>query len=338
MSEQQPAGWTVLGAGSWGTALAIHLAAAGRSVRLATRDRASAERLRSDRRNARYLPDAPFPEALEISADASSACRGAQRILVAVPAQETRRMLSAVSPHVDPAACVVLAAKGIEAGTLALQSDIANASLGGRGIVSALSGPSFAEELLRGDPTAVVIGCEDEAAGRTIQEELSSGPLRVYTNADIRGVQLGGALKNVYALAAGMIRGLGFGSNTVAALITRSLAEMRRLGVAAGGSPDTFDGLAGLGDLVLTCTGSLSRNLRAGEALARGRTAAQAVAEIGQTVEGMETASSAHALAARHGVEMPIVAEVHAVVRGDRPVREALAVLMSRRLRPEERL
>ncbi len=328
--------WAVLGAGSWGTALAIHLASSGWAVRLAARERGTALVLGRERRNARYLPRAAFPASLEISESPGEACSGAQRILVAVPAQETRRVLAGAASAIDRGACVVLAAKGIETGTLALQSEIASETLGGRGIVSALSGPSFAEELLRGDPTAVVVGCADETAACAIQEELSAGPLRVYTNGDLRGVQLGGSLKNVYALAAGMIRGLGFGSNTVAALVTRALTEMRRLGVAAGGRPETFDGLSGLGDLVLTCTGELSRNLRAGEELARGASLAQALATIGQTVEGVQTAASAHALAARHGIEMPIVAEVHAVVSGARPVREALGALMSRRLRSEE--
>jgi glycerol-3-phosphate dehydrogenase (NAD(P)+) len=246
-----------------------------------------------------------------------------------------RAVLREASGMLDPGAALILAAKGIENDTLATMTTVAveETSLSPCAV---LSGPSFALEVARGDPTAVVVACEDLDRASALQQEISHGGLRLYTNADVAGVQLAGALKNVFAIAAGVITGLGLGSNTVAALITRSLAEMRRLGSAAGGRRETFDGLAGLGDLVLTCTGALSRNRRLGEQLGRGLSMDEALSGMTQVAEGVRTSLSAKDLASQHSVEMPIVDQVHAVLHLGRSPREAISELMARRLRGEE--
>ncbi len=327
--------YAVLGAGSWGTCLALHLGRAGMDVSLWPRDPHQAREIAAVRENRRYLPGHLLPASVRVSGELEETLSGATRVIIAVPSQHCRPVLRSASGHLGANAVLVVAAKGIETGTLAVVTSVAREEMGERP-AAVLSGPSFAIEVARGDPTAVVIASDNPGVALALQREISHGTLRLYTNGDPLGVQLAGALKNVFAVAAGVIGGLGFGSNTAAALITRSLAEMRRLGVALCGRPETFEGLAGLGDLVLTCTGALSRNRRLGEQLARGRPLPEILSETTQVVEGVETSISARDLAMSQGVEMPIVAQVHAVLHEGRPPREAISDLMSRRLRGEE--
>jgi glycerol-3-phosphate dehydrogenase (NAD(P)+) len=327
--------YAVLGAGAWGTALARQLAVAGREVTLWAREPEVVAEVRERRENGRFLPGISLPDSLAVTDDLREAVAGSPRVFVVIPSQYAREVLRRIAPFLRPDAVLIVASKGIEIGSLALMTDICAEETPGRE-TAVLSGPSFAREVARGDPTAVVIAAARLDLARTLQEELSHGGLRLYTNSDLAGVQLAGALKNVFAVAAGVAAGLGFGSNTIAALITRSVAEMRRLGVAAGGRRETFDGLAGVGDLVLTCTGALSRNRSVGELIGQGFTLADAVAQTRGVAEGVETSRSARDLALRHGVEMPIVEQVHAVLHAGRSAREGITELMARRLRGEE--
>jgi len=326
----------VLGAGSWGTALAVHLAAR-HAVRLWARREAFAEELEARRENPAYLPGIPFPAGLRTTADPREALADAELVVLAVPTQALRGVLEALGPGAFPAgADLVLACKGIEVGTLALPDRIVAETIGG-GVAErtvALTGPSFARELAEGQPTAVVAAGPGEAA-RRVQEACAGRNLRVYRSEDRLGAELCGALKNVVAIAAGVAVGLGFGSNTMAALVTRALAEIARLGTAMGARRETFMGLAGLGDLVLTCTGNLSRNRRVGVALGRGRKLRDVLAEMREVAEGVETTRAAVLLAREHRVEMPIAVEVHGILFEDKDPRRALADLLARPLRAE---
>jgi glycerol-3-phosphate dehydrogenase (NAD(P)+) len=325
----------VLGAGAWGTALAAAAAAAGHDTRLWARDAAQAEALQAARTNTRYLPGVTLPPALQATADLPAALAhgaGADGLLViATPMAGLRGLLQAL-PARAPALWLC---KGFEAGTGLLGHEIARALRPGLAC-GVLSGPSFALEVARGLPTALVAASSDAALAARAVEAFHGGPLRIYTSPDIVGVEVGGALKNVMAIATGIVDGLpGAGLNARAALITRGLAEMTRLGVALGARADTFMGLSGLGDLVLTATGSLSRNRAVGLALAAGRSLPEALAELGHVAEGVPTAAVALARARALGVEMPITAAVVAVLEGRIAPAQAVALLMAREARPE---
>jgi glycerol-3-phosphate dehydrogenase (NAD(P)+) len=334
-----PARVTVAGAGSWGTALAMLLAANGHRVTLWCREPEVAEGIARKHHNPLYLPDVDLPESLAATGDLAEAMGAARDLLVwVVPSQFTRAVLEQARPHLGPEVPVVSASKGIEVSTLKLLSEVF-AELLGEGTAerfAVLSGPSFAKEVARGMPTAVAAGGTNPEVGRTAQRLFGCDRFRVYTNHDPVGTQVGGALKNVVAIAAGAVEGLGLGHNTQAVLVTRGLAEMTRLGVALGADPRTFAGLAGLGDLVLTCTGDLSRNRGVGVALGQGRTLEDFLGTTGQVAEGVKTTAAAHELAARLGVEMPIVAQVYRVLFEGASPKDALSHLMARPQKAEE--
>ena len=325
----------VIGGGAWGTALAVHAAALGHEVRLWVREPELVDRMRRRRDNPMYLPGVVIPEAVTADPDLRRAGQGATWVIAAVPSHVAREVYAGLELGVGVP--VIVATKGLEEKTLALPTDVAGEVLGGGHPLLVLSGPSFAAEVARGVPTAVVVASSDGALACGAQELLSSATLRLYTNSDPVGVQVAGAIKNVIAIAAGVVDGVGMGYNTLAALITRGLTETRRLGLAMGGQPETFSGLAGLGDLVLTCTGELSRNRRVGQALGRGERLQDAVAHTPSIAEGVRTAASARALARRLGVDMPIVEEVCRLLGEQTSPREAVARLMQRPLTSEER-
>nr|HET7859901.1 NAD(P)H-dependent glycerol-3-phosphate dehydrogenase [Caldimonas sp.] len=325
---------TILGAGAWGTALAVH-AAAAHPTRLWARDAQQAERMRSSRRNAHYLPGIALPPTLQVGSDLDAALGGAEGgiVVIATPMAGLEPLLARLPESFD--ATVVWLCKGFQEGTGALGHEIARRVCPGAK-VGVVSGPSFALEVARGRPTALVAASGDAAVRAAAVTALHHASVRVYTSADPVGVEVGGAVKNVLAIATGIADGMGLGLNARAALVTRGLAEMTRLGVALGAKPATFAGLAGLGDLVLTCTGSLSRNRTVGVDVGRGATLAEAVAGKQTVAEGVTTTRSAHALAAREGVEMPIVATVHRILFDGYPARLAIGELMSRELRAEQ--
>lgn len=325
----------VLGAGSWGTALAIQFARSGRLVRLWGRDRARLEEMARSRRNERYLPSTPFPDALQVEPDLPAALAGARDVLVVVPSQALRPLLSELSPLLAPALHVAWATKGFEQTTGLLPHQVARQVLGAGRRVAVLSGPTFASEVGAGLPTAMTIASPDGDYAQTLAAELSSANFRAYTSTDIMGVEIGGAVKNALAVGAGLSDGLGFGANTRVALITRGLREMTRLGVALGAQADTFMGLAGLGDLVLTCTDDQSRNRRFGLLLAGGKSPEAALAAIGQAVEGYAAARAIQAVAERAGVEMPLCAMVYRVLYEKLPALDAVRALMSRPIKAE---
>ena len=328
----------ILGGGSWGTALALHLARAGRAVNLWVHDAALARRIRVSRLNEKYLPGHPLPHEVRVTADMEEALDAEGSVLLAVPSHHCRWVLESGRPFVRENVNFVVASKGIENETLMRVSGVVQDVLGARlaGRTAVLSGPSFAQEVAQGHPTALVIASGDGQLADHFQRVLSAGNLRVYTSNDTIGVELGGALKNVIAIAAGAVQGLGYGANTLAALITRGLAEMSRLAESLGGRGETLAGLAGLGDLVLTCTGSLSRNRSLGVALGRGMALAQYQSGTPMVAEGVRTALSAHRLSARHGVEMPITAQVHALLYEGKPPADAVKDLLARQLRKEQ--
>ncbi len=327
---------TVIGGGAWGTALAIHLARLGRAVRLWVLEPELAQRITERRDNPLYLPGIPIPERVEATTDLETALGDAGLVLAVVPSQHARSVYEQLADRLPEEVPVVVAAKGIEERTLALPLQVVAETLGASRPAAVLSGPSFARDVARGRPTAVVVAAADAALASRVQANLSSRELRLYTNADPVGVQLAGALKNVIAIAAGVVQGLEMGHNGLAALITRGLAEMTRLGLALGGRASTFSGLAGLGDLVLTCTGTLSRNRGLGERLAGGQRLADVLASSRAVVEGVGTTRSALELARRNGVELPIVEEVHRILYEDSSPQDAALRLMSRPLTAED--
>lgn len=324
----------VVGAGAWGTALADLLARNGHAVHLWAREPEVIASVRERGENERFLPGVRLERSLVVTGDMAEAVRGARMVLYVAPSQFLRGVAAQGRGLIAPQVPVVVATKGIERETLALMSDVIQQELPDHPVV-ALSGPSFAAEVPAGQPTAVVCASTDPAAALAAQETFSSRTFRVYTHDDVVGVELGGALKNVMAVATGIAEGLGLGYNSRAALITRGLAEMTRLGVALGANQATFAGLAGLGDLVLTCTGSLSRNRALGAEIGQGRTLEEALAGKVTVAEGVATTQSARALAERMGVEMPIVETVHRMLFEGYPARQAIIELMSRELRPE---
>ncbi len=334
MQSPQITPMAVIGAGSWGTALAIQCARAGHPTRLWGRDAALIRSMQKARRNPRYLPDAEFPAALQPVVDLREALADVRDALMAVPSHVFRAVLLEIKPHLDAGARLAWASKGFETATGLLPHQVAQAVFGGRpGAV--LSGPTFAREVGAGLPTAMTIASRDAEFARELALRLSGPRFRAYTQSDITGVEVGGAVKNVIAIGSGIADGMGFGANTRVALITRGIAEMTRLGMSLGAQRETFMGLAALGDLVLTCTDDQSRNRRLGLALGRGLSLAEAQREIGQVVEGVTAASAVRQVAERAGVEMPICFEVQRVMHEGRPVRDALHALMGREVRSE---
>jgi len=326
----------VLGAGSWGTALAIHLARAGVHAILWARRPEVAAAIGAARENPAYLPGCRLPDDLSVTGDLSTALGDRGLVVFAAPAQATRALFGSAASHLAAGADLVLAAKGLEQESGLRLTEVLAAEIPARAAgVAVLSGPSFAAEVAKGDPTAVVVASRDAAVARRVQAALSHRNLRLYTNADTIGVELCGALKNVMAIATGIAEGLGLGTNTRAALITRGLAEITRLGVALGGQPSTFSGLAGTGDLVLTCTGGLSRNRAVGIEIGRGRVLADVLAGMSMVAEGVPTTRAAAALAGRLGIEMPIVTKVEQVLFGGRAPRDAVDDLLARPLKEE---
>ena len=327
----------VIGAGAWGTAISIVL---GRKkthqVRLWAHEREVRDSITATRVNELFLPGISVPQTVICSNDFEEALRGAEIVVSVMPSHHTRRVFEAMRPHLRREMLFVSATKGIENDSLlrmtaVIAEVLSQGSDGFRPRIGALSGPSFAKEVAKGDPTAITIASTDRELAVTVQHEFSDPRFRVYTNDDVVGVELGGALKNIIAIAAGVLFGQNLGHNTVAALITRGLAEMTRLVVACGGKPATMAGLAGLGDLVLTCTGGLSRNRSVGVELGRGRKLADIIAGMhGMVAEGVLTTNAAVGLARQAGVEMPITEQMHAILQQGKSVQDAIRDLMGR--------
>ena len=326
---------TVLGAGSWGTALAKHLGDTGHRVKLWSRRADHAEAMNASKENARYLPGFVLPETLTATAELEEALSDVEIVLSVVPSQVTRQVWSEAKQYIDAGVPVLCASKGIELGSLNLMMDVLKDALPDHPM-GFLGGPSFAKEVAGHVPTAVVIGSRDEAMARLAQTTLASDWMRSYITHDVVGLEVGGALKNVMAIACGCTDGLGLGANSRAAIITRGLAEMTRLAVKLGADPLTMAGLGGLGDLVLTCTVDLSRNRRVGLGLGKGQRLQQILDEMGQVAEGVKTTESARALAAREQVEMPITEQVGRILHEDKPVKEVVLELMRRNLKHEQ--
>jgi glycerol-3-phosphate dehydrogenase (NAD(P)+) len=325
----------VLGAGSWGTTLANLLACKGEEVRLWAYEPEVVEAVNREGENPVFLPGVPLSRKIRAFGDAREAVAGAEVIVSVPPSHAVRGVIGGLGPAVPPGTLVVSATKGIEADSLALMSQVFAECLP-QVRYAALSGPSFAAEVCQGQPTAVVAAAKEESIARAAQQVFATPAFRVYSNLDVIGVELAGALKNVIAVAAGIAEGLGLGHNPRAALITRGLAEITRLGVAMGADPLTFAGLAGMGDLVLTTTGSLSRNRTLGVALARGQSFEAYRAEHRSVAEGANTSRAGAALGARLGIELPITEQVCAVLFRDKSPREAIAELMGRELKAEQ--
>jgi glycerol-3-phosphate dehydrogenase (NAD(P)+) len=334
MSEPRVA---VIGGGSWGTALADLLSRKGLDTVLWSYEQDVADHIRSEHHNPRYLAEIELHDALDATSDLEEAVTGAGVIVSVSPSHVVRSVMSQLAPFIREDALVISASKGIEVDTLLTMdqvlAEVLPAGPGSR--MAFLSGPSFALEVAQGHPTAVTMAAADPGVATRAQELFQTDRFRVYTNEDVRGVELGGALKNVIAIASGVVEGLGFGNNTRAALITRGLAEITRLGVALGAHPRTLAGLAGMGDLILTCTGALSRNRSVGIELAAGRTLQEILGGMTMVAEGVRTTLSARELALRTDVEMPIVDAVHAVLYEGQSAREAVETLMLREPKPE---
>ena len=325
----------VLGAGGWGTALAIHLGRLGIPVRLWGRDPARVARLCEDRSNQTYLPGALLPPSVAPTASLEEALGAIDCVVVAVPSHGTRELLRRVAPLLRPDATIVSGTKGFELGTLNRMSEVIEQELGASRPVAVLSGPSFGAEVARGVPTAVLVASRRADVAATVQEEFRAPYFRLYASDDVIGVEVGGAMKNVIAIAAGVVEGLGLGPNALAALITRGLAEISRLACALGGRRETLAGLSGLGDLILTCTGGLSRNRHVGVELGRGRQLRDILGSMQTVAEGVKTTEAALELGRRHNVDLPISTQMGAVLAGRTRARTAVEELMLRRQRSE---
>lgn len=326
----------VLGAGSWGTALAKSLSDAGHRTRLWARHEERAREIERSRENAAYLPGISLGPTLSATSSLEEALSGADLVLSVVPTHGLRETIAKAVQFMPEHAPILSATKGIENVTLELVSGIFDDCLPSRRhLMTYLGGPSFAKEVAQGMPTAVVVAGSDAATTEKVQGILGTDRLRVYTTDDVVGIELGGALKNVMAIAAGIADGLGFGHNTRAAIITRGLAELARMATKLGAHPMTLAGLGGMGDLVLTCTGDLSRNRKVGLELGRGKKLPEILASMNQVAEGVRTTKSAYELCRREGVEMPIVDAVHRILYEDMPPLEGVVSLMTRRLRAE---
>ncbi|HEU4787238.1 MAG TPA: NAD(P)H-dependent glycerol-3-phosphate dehydrogenase [Gemmatimonadaceae bacterium] len=327
----------VIGAGAWGTALADLLANNGHDTTIWALEPDVAASINEHHENARFLHGITLAPSVRATNEQDRALRDAELVVYAVPSQHLRAVASAGVRCVEPRAILAVASKGIERGTLALMTDVIESEVAQRAVV-AISGPSFAEEVVRRQPTAIVAASKSADAAVVVQDALSNSHFRVYTSDDVAGVELGGALKNVMAVATGIVEGVGLGYNSRAALITRGLHEMTRLGVALGARSSTFAGLAGIGDLVLTCTGTLSRNRAIGLEIGRGATLEEALAGKETVAEGVATTASARALAEERDVDMPIVQMVHRILFDGHAARDAVPELMARELRPEQDL
>ena len=327
----------VIGAGSWGTALALAAARNRHDVTLWAREPEIANLIRAGRKNPFYLSDVELPRNIRATASLEEALHQSNSVLIVVPSHAFREMTGRMLPFLNGEAILVSATKGVENKTLMrmeeVTADVLRESFEPRFVV--LSGPSFAREVATGDPTAIVAASRDLSLSEEVQKQLSSNVFRVYTNDDVVGVELGGAVKNVVAIASGVVRGLGFGTNAVAAIITRGLAEMTRLALAEGARMETMAGLAGLGDLVLTCTGELSRNRYVGVELGRGRKLSDILGEMREVAEGVKTTRAIYELGLRLNIDMPITASIHALLYEDKPALEAANELMGRPLKRE---
>ena len=333
----------IIGAGAWGTAIAIVLGRGQRhKVKLWAFEKEVRDSIDSTRTNSVFLPGQHIPDAVRATGDFAEALSGAEIVVSAMPSQHCRRVFQQAIPHIESGTLIVSATKGLEQTTLLRMSEvICQVAIEGkiRCLVGAMSGPTFAAEVARGDPTAITVASQNNGLAATVQREFSDPAFRVYTNEDVVGVELGGSLKNIIAIAAGVCHGLNLGHNSIAALITRGLAEITRLAVACGGRAETLSGLAGLGDLVLTCTGALSRNRSVGVELGRGRKLPEIVAGMhGMVAEGIFTTNAAVQLAKVRGVEMPITEQMHAVLNEGKSPREAIQTLMTRTSKPETEL
>ena len=325
----------VLGSGGWGTALAVHLGHLGKDVRLWGRNEKLVTQMAEERENAAYLPGVRLPDGVAPTNSLADALAGTPCIVSAVPSHGTRQVLRMASAVMTDEAVVVSATKGLEGGTLLRMSEVMDQELGSRRTVTVLSGPSFSAEFARGLPTAVSIAGRSAEAVAEVQEQFRSPCFRLYATEDVVGVEIGGAMKNVIAIAAGVVEGLGLGHNALSALITRGLAETSRLASVVGGRRDTLAGLSGLGDLVLTCTGAQSRNRRVGVELGQGRSLDQILADMSEVAEGVRTTEAALDLGRRHAVEMPITTQMAEVLSGRSTPRAAVEELMLRRQRSE---
>lgn len=327
----------VIGAGAWGTALALLLADGGNTVTLWMYEKDLAAETQRTRENRVYLPGFPLPPSITVTSSLEAAVRGRKAVLSVTPSHTVRSIAAQMVPFLDQDAVVISASKGIEIDSLMPLSDVLRTVLpeAFHDRLCFLSGPSFAREVAQKLPTAVALASYDAAQGKWAQQFLSTPYFRVYTNTDVIGVEIGGSVKNVIAIAAGVLEGLGFGSNTMAALLTRGLAEMARLGTAMGASAHTFAGLAGMGDLVLTCTGGLSRNRTLGVRLGRGDSLDAVLGGAKTVAEGVRTAKAARELAKKHGVEMPVVEEVYRILYEGKSPQQAVRDLMGRELKEE---
>jgi glycerol-3-phosphate dehydrogenase (NAD(P)+) len=326
----------VLGAGSWGTALAIHLGSMGHDVALWGRDAALVDAMAERRANPTYLPDVTFPAPLRPTSSIAAAVTDARHVVVAVPSHGLRAVMRRAAPELPREAILVSATKGIEPDSLKRMSEVLHDETGGRHPVVVLSGPSFAAEVARRLPTALVAASSDDGALRAVQEEFRGPLFRLYGSKDVVGVEINASLKNVIAIAAGVVEALGLGHNAMAALITRGLAEISRLSTAMGGERETASGLSGLGDLVLTCTGSFSRNRHVGLELGRGRSLDEILAGMRMVAEGVRTTPAALELGRQYGVELPIAAQMAELFAGRKAPRDAVSDLMLRRQRVEQ--
>lgn len=327
----------VLGAGSWGTALAMQLARAGNRVRLWERNPDIAEALQQAGENARYLPGMPFPDGITVTSDLAAALADVDLVVEAVPSQVVRSVMQKALPYVPEGATICCASKGIEQGTLMTMEEVLREVFpaSAHGQLCFLAGPSFAKEVAAGMPTAVVVAGRSQAFTLRAARAFHTARFRVYDTDDIVGAELGGALKNIIAIASGVIDGVGMGLNARAALMTRGLTEIARLAVARGANPLTLSGLAGMGDLVLTCTGNLSRNRRVGLGIGQGKTLQTVLDELGQVAEGVITTRSARALAHKTGVDMPITEQIYLMLYEDKPATDAVRDLMGRERKAE---
>ncbi len=325
----------VLGAGSWGTAIAVHLGRQGHRVHLWARDPRLVTDIQARRANAVYLPDVTLPASVTVTDALAPALDGIDIVVNAIPSHGCRTVMRAAAPHLRSHATIVSATKGLEPESLLRMSEVIGQTLGEARPVVVLSGPSFASEVAQQLPTVLVAASTSGPASELVQSEFRGPALRLYVSGDVVGVEIGGAMKNVIAIAAGVVEGLGLGHNALAALITRGLAEITRLACAAGGHRETTAGLSGLGDLVLTCTGTLSRNRHVGIELARGRQLADVVAGMKMVAEGVNTTRAALALGEKYGVELPIATQMAAVLDGRSDVRSAVEALMVRPQRTE---
>jgi glycerol-3-phosphate dehydrogenase (NAD(P)+) len=327
----------IIGAGNWGTALAARLAKGGHRVALWAYEPEVLESVQALHENTLFMPGVKLPEDIAATNDLGKALEQAEIVLTAMPSHVCRSLYERMLDYLRPEMVFVSATKGIDTERVMRMSEIIESVVGRRFAprLGALSGPSFAREVVRGDPTAVVVASRDRAVAQLIQKEFSSRTLRIYTSTDVVGVEIGGAVKNIIAIAAGVIAGLGLGHNPVAALITRGLAEISRLACACGAKRETLAGLAGMGDLVLTCTGELSRNRTVGVELGHGRKLPEIIGSMRMVAEGVKTTYATVALAQGRGVEMPITAQVHRLLEGHVSPREAIRELMERTLKDE---